>query len=375
MTADETVADTVYDAVVIGSGVLGLSIATELNRRGVKVAVVARDLPEDVYSSAFASPWAGANWSSFELSAETAKYDIVTFNAFAQLSKDFPDLIMTVPYVYYSSLEDVFPDLWYKGLVFNYRHLDQSELVPGTKSGVTFTSYVLNPPNYIGHLAKTLRAAGVPIIRQRLSSLDEAYCIAAVGPVKLVINATGLGSQTLLGVEDAAVHPVRGQTVLVKAPDVRTCKSLKRGSAPNQPTYIISRPGPDGHVILGGTTLADNYSTLPDPKTAERILRSAYAICPELSMGQGWEKIEIVSHNVGLRPARHGGVRVELERRVVGKGLEGREGLLSPPARAALGKNVAVVHAYGIGSAGYQTSIGIAMEASDLCEQYLTAAS
>ena len=233
-----------------------------------------------------------------------------------------------------------------------YRHLDKAELLPGTKSGVTFTSYVVNPPNYIGHLAKALRAAGVPIIRQRISALDEAYCLETVGPVKLVINATGLGSQTLLGVEDTATHPVRGQTVLVKAPNVRMCKSLKRGSASVQPTYIIPRPGPDGHLILGGTTLADNYSTLPDPKTAERILRSAYDICPELSNGQGWENIEVVSHNVGLRPARHGGVRVELERRTLGKGLEGREGLLSPAARAALGKDVAVVHAYGIGSAG-----------------------
>lgn len=57
-----------YDAVVLGAGgeqslyvadiVYGLTIATDLANRGVRVAVVARDLPEDVTSTGFASPWA-----------------------------------------------------------------------------------------------------------------------------------------------------------------------------------------------------------------------------------------------------------------------------------------------------------------------------
>lgn len=45
-------------------------------------------------------------------------------------------------------------------------------------------------------------------------------------------------------------------------------------------------------------------------------------------------KVEIISHNVGLRPAREGGARIELER------------------RAVKGKKVGVIHAYGFGSAG-----------------------
>lgn len=36
----------------------GLTIATELADRGLKVAIVARDLPEDLTSVGFASPWA-----------------------------------------------------------------------------------------------------------------------------------------------------------------------------------------------------------------------------------------------------------------------------------------------------------------------------
>lgn len=38
--------------------VLGLSVAIELVERGVKVVIVGRELPEDLDSTGFASPWA-----------------------------------------------------------------------------------------------------------------------------------------------------------------------------------------------------------------------------------------------------------------------------------------------------------------------------
>lgn len=47
-----------YDVVVLGAGVIGLTTALELNEAGYKVAVVGRDLPEDTFSTGFASPWA-----------------------------------------------------------------------------------------------------------------------------------------------------------------------------------------------------------------------------------------------------------------------------------------------------------------------------
>jgi D-amino-acid oxidase len=110
-------------------------------------------------------------------------------------------------------------------------------------------------------------------------------------------------------------------------------------------------------VILGGTTEKDNYSTLPNMENAERILRETYDLCPELveesrrEKGEGWEGIEVVAHNVGLRPAREGGMRLELEERKIGQGT--KEGLMPRIGKKGLGREVAVVHAYGIGSAGY----------------------
>lgn len=205
----------------------------------------------------------------------------------------------------------------------------------------------------------------MPILRHRVSSLDEAYSL--LGPVSLVINATGLGSRTLLGVEDGLVHPIRGQTVTVRAPSVVGCFGIKDPQSGGQQCYIIPRPGPEGHVTLGGTFLPNEYSTLPDPLTAERILKDAYKLCPQLASGSGtredgktnsWKDIQIVSHNVGLRPARTGGMRLELEHRVLGQDSNGKEGndqhagLVPAKGQVGRGRVVGCVHAYGIGPAG-----------------------
>ncbi len=47
-----------YDVLILGAGVIGLSIALELKQAGYRVIIVAKDLPEDSFSTGFASPWA-----------------------------------------------------------------------------------------------------------------------------------------------------------------------------------------------------------------------------------------------------------------------------------------------------------------------------
>lgn len=38
--------------------VLGLTSAWELRKKGYRVTILARDLPQDTFSQSFASPWA-----------------------------------------------------------------------------------------------------------------------------------------------------------------------------------------------------------------------------------------------------------------------------------------------------------------------------
>lgn len=71
---------------------------------------------------------------------------------------------------------------------------------------------------------------------------------------------------------------------------------------------------------------------------------------PGASAGRkGIEGLSIVRHGVGLRPMRKGSIRVERE-------------IIS---------GVAVVHNYGHGGYGYQTSYGAAQEAERLVKEAL----
>lgn len=266
---------------------------------------------------------------------------------------------MTTTEFIYVANEDLFGNHWFKDLTPNYRRLPASEVPKPWTHGFGFTSFTYNAPLYLAHLARTLRAKGVRIIQHRVGSLDEAYCIPQVSstPVKLVINATGLGSKTLLGVQDPKVYPARGQVVVAKGKGVRKLYGCRSGMPPGQSIYVIPRPGPDNLVVLGGTYVVNEWNTDPDPATAERILQNAFKICPALAgppeegKTKTWRDIEVVKHQVGLRPNREGGVRIELVHRKVGDGVKELT-LLPKRVKDDVGREVGVVHAYGIGPAG-----------------------
>jgi D-amino-acid oxidase len=86
---------------------------------------------------------------------------------------------------------------------------------------------------------------------------------------------------------------------------------------------------------------------------AERIMRRAIQICPHLvPKGSGIEALQVVRHQVGLRPGREGGPRVEAE----------------TITDDELGK-LHVVHSYGAAGFGYQCSYGMANLVVDLVKR------
>ncbi|WWC93116.1 uncharacterized protein L201_008083 [Kwoniella dendrophila CBS 6074] len=386
-----------YDAVILGCGILGLSIATELQKKGLKIALVGKDLPEDIDSTGFASPWAGANWHSFATDPKEEKRDVYTYKEFLKLSKTNPDFCERRSHIGYFNGKLEHP--WYKEEkeLLEYRELTREELPSRYEYGATFQTFTLNTPLYLKHLANNLRSNGVPIIKFRVSSLNELYNLPLFGKVNLVINSSGLGSKSLLGVKDLNCFPIKGQTILVKAPDVKTCYSFKDLSSSSDnnstnnnhnglSTYIIPRPGNENHCILGGLFLLNNWSTDINFNIQNEILKNCYKLCPLLDnkKGKGCIKdINIISHNIGLRPARKNGLRCELNEYNLSSSSSSSnskedENILLLPEKGKLdtkdGRNsrkVHVIHAYGIGPAGYQASLGISKEVGELVDQWL----
>lgn len=68
-------------------------------------------------------------------------------------------------------------------------------------------------------LVKTLKTLGGRLERGSFDSINEA--IEHYKDADTIVNCTGLGSYYLSDVKDHTMYPIRGQTVLVRAPHIK----------------------------------------------------------------------------------------------------------------------------------------------------------
>ena len=245
---------------------------------------------------------------------------------------------------------------WLASVAPNYRKLSgPAELRDGAyDSGCAFTSVCVNTMVYLPWLVGRCRAAGVALQREVFAHVADAAALVppeASGGPAVVVNCTGLGARKLGGVADTAMTPARGQVVVVRN-SLGGLMASNGGTddGPDEVTYAMERAA-GGGTILGGCYQKGNWDPLPDMNMATRIMRRAVELCPQLTGGKGIEHLDVIRHAVGLRPVREGGTRVERE--VVEKD----------------GRKLSVVHSYGHGGYGYQSSYGCAQDVVKLVEE------
>ncbi|KAJ1976019.1 hypothetical protein H4R33_006531 [Dimargaris cristalligena] len=346
------------EAVVLGAGVTGLTTALLLQQSGFRVTLVARNFPGDMSTPYYTSPWAGANWCGW---AAHDQYDqqgkwaaeLTTLGRLLRLAAENPECgVFSTQACLYSSEQDAKQTRpWFWQVAPEYRQLSAAELPPDCRSGATFQTVCINVPRYLQWLLNQFEMKGgqtLPL-ETNLDHLDELW--TRFPTVELLVNCTGLQARDLGGVRDPAVFPIRGQTVLVRAPNIHRTIAWE---GPNRVAYIIPRG--DGSVVLGGTIQRFSEETKICPRTSDYILSQCLKICPslvdatEVTQQTPVQKLrsQVIRESVGFRPARVGGPRVEAQH-------VGRVGLLC--------------HNYGHGGFGYQTSWGYAYKALQLVEQ------
>ncbi|KAL5533755.1 hypothetical protein ACEPAG_215 [Sanghuangporus baumii] len=351
--------------VVLGAGVVGLSTALKIQEKGYSVTIVAETFPDDKKNIRYTSPWAGAHHVSFAHGDEKQqKIDRETFDVMWQMSepgkdseKSFLRITQTEYYgekLPFANCLEVMP---------NFRNLKEEELIPGAAAGITFDTFTIDMPVYLLYLVEKFRSLGGRTQRDRIqhiAQLAEGAYTDGKPPAAIVICA-GLEARYLGGVEDSNVFPVRGQTVVLRAPWIqfgRTISDFRK----NLWTYIIPRRC--GDVIVGGTRDANDWEPKPREATSKNILERGLALCPELSPTYAQDKSKkptiedvksiIVEEGCGLRPQRKGGIRLETD------SLE-----------TVTGAKVPLVYNYGHGGFGVQASWGSARIASELLEGVL----
>ncbi|KAJ5980673.1 hypothetical protein N7481_007971 [Penicillium waksmanii] len=325
--------------VVIGAGVIGLSTALCIQQRlspSQSVLLVAREFPSDE-SIDYASPWAGAHYrpvpgSSPQVLREANQAER-TYEYLKRVAADEPAAgikfvkgveHLEAPPAEYSdpqSLRNVYASM------DGFRRLTRDELPVGVKWGVEYGTWVINSPVYCAHMLRKFIVKGGQTKQYKLANVKEAFSLAQ--NIRTVVNCSGLGF------EDPESFIIRGQTCLVRNPVSAT---ITRQNTDGSWSFCIPRPL-DGGTIIGGTKQPHEWDPNPSLDIRARLLANAskwFPFAPE-SGGQ----FDVIRDIVGRRPARQGGMRMEVEKLADGK---------------------KIVHAYGAGGRGFEISWGVAEE-------------
>jgi D-amino-acid oxidase len=311
----------VSEIIVIGSGVIGLSSARCLQNSGYSVRILTREMPLKTTSVA-----AGAVWSGSALEGSSRDWAAASLRYFLPLTQQPGSgvILQRMREVYTEAV----PAPWYRDLLPAFSRLAARDLPAGLVDGYLMDVPMIAPPIYLQALQDQFLAVGGVIEARVVDSLDEAATEA-----DLLVNCSGIGARRLA--DDAAVYPMRGQTLLIDAPDIAL------GYMDNERVDHIF-PRADG-VLIGGVKLDGDWKRQLDPAISADIIRRTSKI--ESGIAQAQVRREFA----GLRPGR-AQVRLELEQRPSGK---------------------TIIHNYGHGSVGYTLSWGCAEAVAALARNLL----
>jgi D-amino-acid oxidase len=230
-----------------------------------------------------------------------------------------------------------------------FYEIPKAELGEGIDSATSFTSVCINTAIYLPYLVSECLKAGVSFKRAIFNHICDAATAHLSGKrAHVIINCTGLSAAKIGGVADKTVSPARGQIVLVRNDPGAMYTISGSDDSEDEVAYIMMRAA-GGGTILGGSYQEGNWESQPDPNLAMRIMQRAVKLCPQLTSGAGVEGLDIIRHGVGLRPLRAAGVRIEKEK------IDGQW----------------VIHNYGHGGYGYQSSYGCSQVVVQLANDVL----
>lgn len=299
--------------LVVGAGVIGLTVGVRLAEAGYDTHVLGRELPLETTSAVAAALWYPYRIDPID---RVLPWSIASLREFETIAADDESGVELRRGT--ELLRHETPDPWWSPAVPDLKRI--APVPPHYRDAWTFVAPVVEMPVYLGWLQSRFERAGGVVTRMSLGALPDP--VLAGGHRTVVVNCSGVGARALCG--DRVTMPVRGQVVRLAQFGLDEWTLDADG-----PTYVIPR---STDVVVGGTDDEDNWDRRPDQLTARAILDRAAELVP------GVAGATVLGHRVGLRPARPA-VRLESE---------------------TMPNGGTRVHCYGHGGAGVTTSWGCA---------------
>ena len=338
--------------IVLGAGVVGLTTALELKRDNPShdIVVVGAHLPGDLNPD-YTLPFAGANWHSFAGPNDTRlqKLDKIGYRKFLDLAANEPrsgvwtikNLLLITEHFDKGS----FSVPWFNGVVDDFTELSKDQLTDGIVAGFSFKGVVITTPIYLNYLLQKNLELGNQIRRiPKVATLAKVKQLHPNGEADIVINCAGLLVKDLSDLND----PNRNYTIRGQVLHVRNCAKAEvevEGFQGTKDEMLYLMPRKEGGCIIGGC-FQQSLNKEEDKALTQRIIERAIKYVPELidpTYQNNPKEIDIVRVNVGFRPFREGGARIEID-----------------------ADRPWLVHNYGAGGGGYQGSYGMAAEVVEL---------
>lgn len=277
MAADLALAHPDRRAAVLGSGVVGLTSARELQRRGFEVTIYAASLPPDTTSNMSLAGWTPTS-GLVDTQLRTPEWDEQCRQA-AAIAYRRLQLLAGPRYgvtwiVNYSPTETPQPQqnpnpLLPPSLLGSRDILQPGEHPFPTTFCVASSMMRIEPSIYLDALMADFLDFGGKVVVRRFETPRDVAQLAE----PLVVNCTGLGSKALFG--DPDLVPLKGQLVaLVPQPDITY--ATNGGAKPQPPgpgAFIHMMPRRDG-IILGGTSQRDVWTLEPDDTERKRVVEA-----------------------------------------------------------------------------------------------------
>jgi glycine oxidase len=337
-----------WDAIIIGGGIIGLSLAISLRKQGLRVLVVERGEPGREASHAAAGMLAGSGLEIPERLRVLAEASARVYPEFVHeiedesgmrvdlrdqgtilLSSggDFPEAAEGISFEQLHTLE---PELAVAGRGRPAPHNSSRAESVGEVSAAFLSERSVDP--------RTLVAAAIKAAHHRevdISSGSEVTRLLVAGnrvtgletkqtsyAAPVVVNCAGAWAGSI-GPLGLPVRPVKGQMLAV----VGETKLKHVIRAEN--VYLVPRS--DGRVVIGSTLEEAGYDKRTEVNTIQRLLHAALEVVPALA------ESKIHDDWAGLRPGTPDDLPILGESEIVGYFLATghfRDGILLAPITA-----------------------------------------